>query len=143
MSDFSIKNNFRIADCIYFVLSVLFLLGSIFLFNTCAPKDDGSWMTCHWAGNIVTGLAAVLCILALAINFVSLSVKKGIYFASLLLELFTAFVPGKIIHLCMMSEMKCNALSKPCVIVFSLILAVYSLLNLFSKTKSKIKSEEK
>ena len=43
-----------------FVFSVVELIGIRTFFAPCGPKEDGSWMSCHWAGQAVTGTAAVL-----------------------------------------------------------------------------------
>ena len=60
-----IKIKIGISDIILLVLSIIFLVGILTFFKTCGPKTDGSWMTCHWAGNVVTGLAALLAVISL------------------------------------------------------------------------------
>ncbi len=47
-------------DMILLALSVVLLLGVLTVLAPCGAKEDGSRMTCHWAGNAVAGAAAVL-----------------------------------------------------------------------------------
>ena len=63
------KNSSKIGagDIVLLVVSVFFLIGILTFFQACGPKDDGSWMTCHWAGQALTGLAAVLTVIALIV----------------------------------------------------------------------------
>ena len=56
-----------VSDILLFVFSVVELIGIRTFFAPCGPKEDGSWMSCHWAGQAVTGTAAVLVVLAICI----------------------------------------------------------------------------
>ena len=45
-------------DIALLVISILFFVGTLLWFGPCDHvKDDGSFMNCHWAGVILTGLA--------------------------------------------------------------------------------------
>ena len=57
-------------DAILFVLSAALFAGVLTVFAPCGAKEDGGWMTCHWAGNAVAGVAAVLTALAIMRLFV-------------------------------------------------------------------------
>lgn len=56
---------FGITDIALVLVSAVFLLGILFVFSPCGPTETGGWMSCHWAGNAVTGLAIVLTVLSL------------------------------------------------------------------------------
>ena len=53
-------------DVLLAVFSVAYLVGVRTVFLPCGPKEDGSWMNCHWAGQAVTGVAVCLVILSIA-----------------------------------------------------------------------------
>ena len=55
----------RFRDILPAVLSVLFLMGILFVFHPCGPKEDGTWMSCHWAGVAETVCAALMTVLSL------------------------------------------------------------------------------
>ena len=131
------KKNIHIPDILYFVLSAAFLLGSVFVFNTCGPKDDGSWMVCHWAGRMVSAMAILLTVLALQIVLFPSEIKAGLYTACFGVSVLTAFIPGHIIKLCMMKTMRCHLISEPSVIVCSVVLAVYSLVRVILLLRKK------
>lgn len=64
-------------DVVLFVLSAALFAGDLTVFAPCAAKGDGSWMTCHWAGNAVAGVAAVLTALVILSAFLSFSIFGG------------------------------------------------------------------
>lgn len=120
--------NVRMADIVFAVFNIIFLFGSIFVFHTCA-QVDGKWMTCHYAGNIVTLLSAVCAVLSVTNLFVKLETKIGFFISEFLIYAALIFVPGNLIPLCMMSEMQCNATSKPCTLIFAVTGILCSALN--------------
>ena len=52
-------------DILLPLLALAFFLGLLFVFGPCGTKEDGGWMTCHWAGQALRGLAGVLLVIAL------------------------------------------------------------------------------
>lgn len=121
--------NVRMADIVFAVFNIIFFFGSIFVFHTCAAKDDGTWMTCHYAGNIITLLSAICTVLSVTNLFVKLETKIGLFISEFLIYAGLIFVPGNLIPLCMMSEMQCNAVAKPCTLIFSVTGILCSALN--------------
>ena len=116
-----------VMDIVLLVLSMAFFLGILFVFDPCGPKEDGGWMTCHWAGQAVTGLAAVLVVIALVHLFApNAGIKTGLDIAAIPVALLAAILPGNLISLCMMNTMKCHTHTKPGNLVFSVLIAVAS-----------------
>lgn len=127
---------FGMTDWCLLIVSVLFLVGIRTAFAPCKPTEDGSWMTCHWAGQAVTGVAAVLLVLAiLHLLLPGPGEKLGVAAAMIPVSLLAAFLPGKLINLCMMGTMRCHGVTRPAVLVFSLMLAVLSLADLLLQRK--------
>ena len=128
------------SDLILLVLSLILLFGSHFGFHACPPKADGSWMLCHWAEHTVTALGIVFAVLSLVRFFVDFRIKSGISLSFVPLTLFTALVPGLIIKLCMVKDMRCHTVMRPAVIVLSLLILSVSVIDFIVSLK---KSAEK
>ncbi|MBO5574333.1 MAG: DUF4418 family protein, partial [Clostridium sp.] len=54
------KGRIRATDIALTIISFLFLIGTKTIFGPCGPKEDGSFMTCHWAGQALFGIACVM-----------------------------------------------------------------------------------
>ena len=72
------KKTGLILDVVLCVLSAVLCFGTKFLFHACAPKEDGSWMACHWAEQTVFGLGITLLILSI-LTFVFKDGKTSFY----------------------------------------------------------------
>ena len=122
------KRSFPVFQVILLLLSV-FLTVSVRTFFGACVHEDGSFGACHWAGEAVFGSGIILSVLALlSCIFPQPGIRAGLALSSLVLSLGTAFVPGNLISLCMMSSMRCQAIMKPAVLVISVLLAVFSLI---------------
>ena len=125
------------ADIAFLVLSLILCLGSHFAFHACPAKSDGSWMVCHWAERVVTALSAVFVILSAARFFLEAKTKLGISISFLPLALVTALVPGIIVNLCMMKDMRCHTVMRPSVIVLSILICALSVVDILVLQKKK------
>ena len=124
-------------DVILFSLSALLLLGVLTVFAPCGAKEDGGWMTCHWAGNAVAGAAAVLTALAVMRIFAKDGKAQSWLSAAMIpTALLAALIPGRLIALCMMPSMRCRAVMSPAVTVLSvLIIAIAAMDVAFRRRK--------
>ncbi len=127
--------NFKSRDTFIVILNLALLVGVMTLFSTCDAKDDGSWMLCHWAGQVVLGLAGVMFIISVLKFFVNDEVKKGLDFALIPLAAFTAYLPNNIIPLCKMEMMRCHVLFNPAVLFISFFLIATVMVNNFKPKK--------
>ncbi len=126
MSDKKLK--IGVSDVLLALLGILFLVGILTFFAPCRPKDDGSWMVCHWAGNSVTGVAAVICFLSLVHLFVFNSrIRMGLDIALFALAILADLIPGHLINLCKMETMRCHTVMSPSVFVISILILIVSL----------------
>ena len=132
----------RIMD--FFVLAFALLLGFgiVFFFGACGPKEDGSWMACHWAERAVLVLGILCSLLALLKLFCANDgVKLGLSVAIFCISLAAFFVPGRIFSLCKNIQMRCHLLMKPSVLVVTVLLCLFCLLDiifLFRKVYPKV-----
>ena len=132
------KNTVGISDLLLLAVSLVFLIGIRTFFSSCGPKEDGTWMTCHWAGQAVTGIAAVLLVICVIRLFVKDSgIKQGLSLSVIPAALLSAILPGNLIGLCMMDTMRCRSVMRPAVIVFSLLMIAAAIFDLFVQRGKK------
>ncbi len=112
----------RVSSLLLLVFSAVELAGVRTFFAPCGPKEDGSWMSCHWAGQAVTGIAVCLVILSIAHLLTgNRGMKLGLDVGIMVLTVFSALIPGRLIGLCMMPDMRCHQLMTPGVTVCSVL----------------------
>lgn len=118
-------------DILLPVLSLAFFLGLLTVFSPCGSKEDGGWMTCHWAGQALKGVSGVMLVIALLHLLPGRSeLKRGLDLALVPLSVLALLLPGRLIGLCMMAQMRCRSVMTPAVTVFAVLLAVVSVLDL-------------
>ena len=125
------KGTIAVCDVLLLVLSAVFLAGSRSAFLPCEAQEDGSWMSCHWAGQMVSGLAAVMVVIAILHFFMADGkVKAGLSLALIPVAVLTILTPGVLIHLCMMDTMRCHAVMRPAATVFSVLIILVAVIDL-------------
>ena len=123
-------------DILLPLLALTFFLGLLFVFGPCGPKEDGGWMTCHWAGQALRGLAGALLVIALLHLLPGRAeLKMGLDLATLPLSVLALLLPGRLIGLCTMASMQCRSIMRPAVTVFAVLLIIVSALDLLMRRK--------
>ena len=132
------KKGIGVCPLLQIVLNAIFFIGIQTTFAPCAPHEDGTWMTCHWAGEALTGLAAVMLILSL-LHLVPLrsGAKTGLAIAMIPLAVLVICLPGHLIPLCMMEIMRCHTLMQPSVSVIAVLNIILSALYLWQHRKGE------
>ncbi len=113
-----------ITDMILLILSLALCIGVKLVFHACGMKDDGSYMTCHWAEQAVFAVSTGLAVTAVFRLFLDRKSKAGAALAMSTTAAVTALIPGVCIRLCMMETMRCHAVMRPAVIILCVLLAV-------------------
>ena len=116
------KRRWGITDILMVVLNLIFFVGIQTVFAPCEAHPDGSWMTCHWAGQALMGIAAAL--LAIAVMHLVIpraQVKLGLALAMIPISVLALVLPDHLIDLCMMETMHCHTVMTPAVTVLSLL----------------------
>ena len=132
------KINIGISDIILLVLSAVFLIGIRTFFAPCGPKDDGSWMTCHWAEQVVFVIGIVLTVISLVILIAGNSkIAAGASIAAVPVAISAALIPGFAVNLCMMTNMHCHTVMRAAVIVVSALIVVLAAANAFLTARNK------
>ena len=118
------------------LVSILFLIGMMTLLSPCGPREDGSFMSCHQAGQALRILSGLSVIVSAAALF-QRAFARIADIVLILLGIAAIAVPGNIIHLCMMPEMRCRAVMKPGAMVFAILLIVLAAADLLIGNKKK------
>lgn len=119
-----------VSDILLLLFSAMDLIGIRTFFAPCGLKEDGSWMSCHWAGQAVTGAAVVLVVLALVHLLVrDRGMKLGLDAGLAATAVCSALLPGTLISLCMMADMRCHRLMVPGVTVCAVLVVMSAVLD--------------
>ena len=137
------NKKFRInaSDIVLTVLSVFFFIGMLTFLNPCGPKEDGSWMTCHWAGQALTGISAVLTVISIIhLCIQNTEIKQGLSLAMIPAALLSAVLPGTLISLCMMNSMRCHSVTRTASIIISAVIIIAAVIDIIICRKKKQQS---
>ena len=133
----------KICSVLPVIIALVLSVGVMTVFRACPRGEDGMWMHCHDAQSYIF-LAGLLMLAASAIAGISASSAEkrsfssrietsilkphtvryvGILFAvvGIAAALVCFFIPGTIVHMCMMETMRCHALMKPFAKVMSIL----------------------
>lgn len=129
------NDHIRLWDFVLPTLALILFAGLLTFLKPCGPKDDGSWMTCHWAGQALLGVAGAMLVLAVVRLFVNGGVKLGLDIGEAALALYAICVPGRLIGLCMMDTMRCRAVMTPGVTVIVILIIAAAAADIFVQRK--------
>ena len=126
-----------ISDIILLVLAALLCFGTKCAFHAC-PVGGEMIMSCHWAENAIVGVGAVL----LAMAVIQLigggkGLRAGISISMMPMAVFAALIPNTIIRLCMKESMRCHSVMRPAVLIISILIIVFAVINLLLDRKQK------
>ena len=114
----------RIGGIVLTILSLALTIGVKTMFSACGPKDDGSWMNCHWAEQAVFAVSIGLTVTAGLRLLLNRQAKAGAALAMSVIAVMTALLSGVFVRLCMMDTMRCHAVMRPAVLILCGLIAV-------------------
>ena len=116
------KKGIGVCPLLQIVLNAIFFVGIQTIFAPCEPHEDGTWMTCHWAGEALLGIAAVMLVMSL-LHLLPLrtGMKEGLVIAMIPVSFLIIVLPGRLIPLCMMETMRCHVIMQPAVTVIAVL----------------------
>ena len=134
----------RIFNIIQIIAAAALAAGVMTAFTACELKEDGTWMHCHGAQQLVFGLGIAITAVSVIMLFLK---KKGIRIllglANIVLAVVTLAVPGGIVSMCMMADMRCHMVMKPFVILMSIVIIVLTVCSLIFALKKSRTNEKK
>ena len=111
------------------LLSAVTAAGSVSFLGPCV-HEDGSFGSCHWAGQAMLGIGLLLAALSLTALLVKDgSLRAGILFAAAAAAVLGIFIPGTLISLCGMATMRCRAVMRPAMMLLCALTALSCLLS--------------
>ena len=129
------ENKGKIPALIILILSLIVAVGSQTFLAPCV-HEDGSFGSCHWAGQMMLGIGGVLLLLSL---FACLAkegaVRKGVYLSMLPVSALGVLTPGVLIALCKMSAMRCRMVMQPAMTILCVLIALAALAGLLMERK--------
>lgn len=133
MTTMNKKSSVKWTDCLLLLVSAAFPILTVTVFHACGAKEDGGWMTCHWAYVMLLGFGIVLAVLALlSLLIPSEGIKQGISIAMIPVSVLSALTPGTLISLCMMDSMSCRSRMQPASIILSIAILIFAVINAIS-----------
>ena len=131
------KNSIGITDILLLVINLIFLIGIRTFFEPCKLKDTGVWMSCHWAGQAITGMVVVMFIISILHLFLkNQKTKLGLSLSILPISVLTAVTPGLPIDLCGLDSMRCNSIMRPAVMIFSFLMIAIAVIDIMEQRKN-------
>ncbi|MBR1862565.1 MAG: DUF4418 family protein [Ruminococcus sp.] len=107
------------------ICSICLCAGAKLVFHACGPKEDGSYMACHWAEQAIFGIGCAMTAISVFLIAVrNRGMKRGLALSLLPCGAVCALIPNILIKLCMMTEMRCHTVMRPAAVIFGLITAV-------------------
>ena len=126
------KKRIGLTDLFMLVVSRLYLVLMLTLFKACGAKEDGSFMTCHWAHQTLLVFAVLLIVLSLLhLVFGDARRKQGIAIAVIAVCFAAMLIPGRMIGLCMMADMRCRKWMVPGNVVLTVVMIAAAALDIF------------
>ncbi len=113
------------------VISLLLAVGVMTVFKACGPKEDGSFMHCHYVQLYVFFISLAMA----AASVLSILIKKKtvqLVLCSLnaVAALITMLLPGTIMKMCMMKEMRCYTYMQPFVRICAVLILLCSIVTI-------------
>jgi len=118
------KFKLSVVEVIQLALAVLYVIGIFIWFPVCEVTGETP-MRCHWAGEVLKAGGVVITVMAvLHIVIFDEKVKAGTDFGMIGIFILMLLIPGKIIPLCMSTEMACRSHTEPWTTAFMIAMIV-------------------
>ena len=126
---------FSLPALVLLLLSILIAAGSVSFLGPCV-HEDGSFGSCHWAGQAMLGIGLLLCLQSFAALLIwDNRIRVGIFLSCLMTAILGLVTPGTLIDLCRMSTMRCRSLMRPAMLILCGLCTLLSLLGIFQEWK--------
>ena len=132
----------NILEIVPAIIAVLSAAGVMTIFRACGKTGEGTWMNCHNAQLYVFVVSLIIAAISIAAAFVKSSkLKMCLGIVAIVLAIITALIPGVLVHLCMMTTMRCHSLMRPSVIILCVLVIIFELINVFFILRKEKKHE--
>ncbi len=97
------------------ILSLVIVIGENTFLSPCV-HEDGSFGSCHWAGQTLMGLGCVLGVLSV-LSMIVKRARLGVCLSEMPVCILGILTPGTLVDLCHMSTMRCRMIMQPAMII--------------------------
>ena len=132
------KQNTTWIFAVQLIISAVFFIGMLTFLKPCGPKEDGTFMSCHYAGIVLIILAAgMLAVSLLGLFQKSSAAGTAAGVLQVILSAFVLIVPGTVIGLCMMPGMRCRSVMRPGSIICAVLMLLAGLAGILISRRDK------
>lgn len=118
------------------VLSVIIAVGSSSFLGPCV-HEDGSFGTCHWAGQAMIGVGCLLSVQSIILLISKdKNVRQGVFLAMIPTAVLGFMIPGSIISLCRMATMRCRSIMQPSMRILCVLVLLCAVAGFFSERRN-------
>ena len=133
------KQNTSWIFAVQLIISAVFFIGMLTFLKPCGPKEDGTFMSCHYAGTALIILAAgMLAVSLLGLFLKDSTARTAAGVLQVILSVFVLIIPGTVIGLCMVPEMHCRAVMRPGSIVCAVLMILAGLASILISRRKKV-----
>ncbi len=128
----------KLTGIVSLAASILLGGGVMTVFRACGPKEDGTWMHCHYAQMNVFYIAVGMAVISLISVLVSnAKLGAGLHAINIILSIAAILLPGTIMRMCMMDTMRCYAVMKPFVTIACVLMIIVSIIGIVKDMRKK------
>lgn len=116
------------------ILGILIAIAPLTFAKVC-QSEGGMHMACYYTGRAALGIGLVIAVLGIVALFVKENVRIGLSIAVIVNSLLMIAVPTFLIGVCKSSMMHCASVTRPTLIVLSVLALVFAAISLYLDSK--------
>ncbi|MBF9308752.1 DUF4418 family protein [Gardnerella sp. Marseille-QA0894] len=116
------------------ILGILIAIAPLTFAKVC-QSEGGMHMACYYTGRAALGIGLVIAVLGIVALFVKENVRIGLSIAVIVNSLLMIAVPTFLIGVCKSSMMHCASVTRPTLIVLSVLALVFAAISVYLDSK--------
>lgn len=116
------------------ILGILIAIAPLTFAKVC-QTEGGMHMACYYTGRAALGIGLVIAVLGIVALFVKENVRIGLSIAVIVNSLLMIAVPTFLIGVCKSSMMHCASVTRPTLIVLSVLALVFAAISVYLDSK--------
>ncbi len=116
------------------ILGILIAIAPLTFAKVC-QSEGGMHMACYYTGRAALGIGLVIAVLGIVALFVKENVRIGLSIAVIVNSLLMIVVPTFLIGVCKSSMMHCTSVTRPTLIVLSVLSLVFAAISVYLDSK--------
>lgn len=116
------------------ILGILIAIAPLTFAKVC-QTEGGMHMACYYTGRAALGIGIVIAVLGIVALFVKENVRIGLSIAVIVNSLLMIAVPTFLIGVCKSPMMHCSSVTRPTLIVLSVLALVFAAISVYLDSK--------